>query len=261
MDRIATRPAATIVVIRERKAVLEILMLRRSLGVAAAPGAHVFPGGGLDRDDDVVAERGLIFGLSEELAASRLALAKGALAHYAAALRELFEEAGILVARRGDGQAVTLDSHELARWRREVLDGEVAWTELLEREGLRLDASRVAYVAHWVTPEGWPRRFDTRFFAVAAPEGQEALPDGTEVDEASWRSAQEVLALADAGEWTLLAPTRHTLESLTSMTSVDEFLLASSLSPVVRIQPRIVEGAGRPRVVLPGEPGYDPTSD
>ena len=72
MDRIATRPAATIVVIRERNAVLEILMLRRSPGVAAAPGAHVFPGGGLDGDDDVVAERGLIFGLSEELAASRL---------------------------------------------------------------------------------------------------------------------------------------------------------------------------------------------
>src|SRR5665213_417895 len=134
MVQILARPASTIVVIRDQNAVLEILMLRRSSEVAAASGAHVFPGGGVDAVDADIAERGLVTGLDDETAARRLNLDSGAMPYYCAALRELFEEAGLLLAVESDGRPLSVENGRLVAWRSDLATGRVTWPELLEHE-------------------------------------------------------------------------------------------------------------------------------
>jgi 8-oxo-dGTP pyrophosphatase MutT (NUDIX family) len=148
MVQILARPASTIVVIRDQNAVLEILMLRRSSDVAAASGAHVFPGGAVDAVDADVVARGLAIGLDDETAARRLNLDSGAMTYYCAALRELFEEAGLLLAKKNDGRALNVENARLVAWRADLATGRVTWPELLEREGLRLAVGELQYLAH-----------------------------------------------------------------------------------------------------------------
>jgi 8-oxo-dGTP pyrophosphatase MutT (NUDIX family) len=256
MVQILARPASTIVVIRDQNAVLEILMLRRSSEVAAASGAHVFPGGSVDAVDADVAARGLVFGLDDETAARRLNLDSGAMAYYCAALRELFEEAGLLLAIESDGRPLSVENVRLVAWRSDLATGRVTWPELLEREGLRLAVGELQYLAHWVTPESRPRRFDTRFFVAAAPANQEALPDDSEVVEHAWTTASAALERQGSGQWSMLVPTVRTLHLLAPQHSVDQVLEAAATSSVERIQPREVARDGRIVVVVPGEPGY-----
>jgi len=257
MDQMTPRPAATIVVIREQNQKLEILMLRRSAQAAAASGAHVFPGGGVDEVDAEVVRRGLVAGLDAASAGQRLELGSGALAYYCAALRELFEEAGLLIALNAAGDLVEVSDVQLVAWRAELVTAKVGWPEFLEREGLRLALGEMHYLAHWVTPENRSRRFDTRFFLAVAPVGQVARADGHEVTEHLWTTASAALHLLETAQWTMLVPTVHTLRRLAAMGSVDEALAHATTSRVQRTQPREVEHEGRIVVVLPGEPGYD----
>lgn len=257
MDQIPVRPAATIVVIRERNELLEILMLRRSARATAASGAYVFPGGGVDDADDQVASQGLVSGRDAVDADRRLDLDDGALTYYCAALRELFEEAGLLLASDAAGRPLEFADDRLEAWREELSSRRVGWAELLEREGLRLSLDRVHYVAHWVTPAGRPHRFDTRFFLAGAPLGQVVRPDGREITEHVWTTASEALRRSEASEWTMLVPTVHTLRSLVPMRSVDEVVAYASTLRVQRTQPREIERDGRIVVVIPGEPGYE----
>jgi len=232
-------------------------MLRRSAAAPAAPGAFVFPGGGVDGVDARVVAQGLVCGLRDDEAAERLTLATGAREFYAAALRELFEEAGLLLACDAAGHPVATSTAVRDRWRAEVLKGTTEWDALLAREGLRLDLGLVTYLAHWVTPRDRPRRFDTRFFVVRAPEGQVARADGRETTEHVWTSAAQALALVDCGEWTMLVPTVHTLRRLSHYSRVDDVLGDAARSSVVRVQPRDVMRDGRMVVVVPGEEGDD----
>jgi hypothetical protein len=114
----------------------------------------------------------------------------------------------------------------------------------------------VAYLAHWVTPEGRARRFDTRFFVARAPEGQIASPDDGEVVEHVWVSAADALELHHRGEWALLYPTKRTLELLSSFANVDDVLAYAVGTDVVRVQPQEIVRDGVIIVVGPGEPGY-----
>jgi 8-oxo-dGTP pyrophosphatase MutT (NUDIX family) len=256
MGKIPVRPAATIVVIRYENSVPEILMLRRNSAALTATGAHVFPGGGVDDGDRDVVHRQLLVGLDEAAARRRLHLPEDALTYYCAALRELFEEAGILLAVPGPRQTYVLHATTLALWRRELRSGDVSWAQFLIREGLYLDLSGVAYLAHWVTPEGRARRFDTRFFVTQAPDGQSASPDGDEVVEHVWVGAGDALERHRRGEWTLLYPTTRTLELLSSFATVDDVLAYAVGTDVVRVQPREIDRDGVTIVVGPGEPGY-----
>ena len=257
MGQIPLRPAATIVVIREQNDVLEILMLRRSSRAAAASGAHVFPGGGVDAADTEVVRRQLGSGLGASSANRRLALEGGALHFYGAALRELFEEAGLLVAIDRAGRPLDVAEERRESWREDVSSGRLTWPDLLEREGLRLAWGEMRYWAHWVTPEGRPRRFDTRFFVAAAPPGQVARADGGEIVDLAWTSASEALRRYETGQWSMLVPTVHTLRVLASMRRIDEVMDFAARSPLPRTQPREIERDGRLVVVLPGEPGYE----
>jgi 8-oxo-dGTP pyrophosphatase MutT (NUDIX family) len=255
MEQNESRPASTIVIIRNQNELLEILMLRRSSEVTAASGAHVFPGGSVDAEDSEVIRRGLFLGRDDVSAARRLGLVRGALTYYCAALRELFEEAGLLLVLDAQGHVAALGIDQLARWREELLNGSLTWSDLLEREGLRLALGQLEYLAHWVTPVGRPRRFDTRFFVAPAPSGQHALADAGEIVEHVWTSASAALERFETGEWSMLVPTVRTLRSLNVHDNVDDVLRAAGTATVRRIQPREVERDGRFVVVVPGEPG------
>ncbi|NNN09745.1 MAG: NUDIX domain-containing protein [Acidimicrobiaceae bacterium] len=242
--------------IRNHNELLEILMLRRSLAVTAASGAHVFPGGVLDEVDSDVLRRGLFTGLDEERAAQRLSLEAGALTFYCAAVRELFEEAGLLLVLDPQGRTLHLGAHQLSAWRAELLSGSLTWPDLLEREDMRLALGELEYLAHWVTPVGRSRRFDTRFFVALAPPGQDALADDSEIVEHVWTSAAAALERFETGEWSMLVPTVRTLISLSTHGNVEDVVRAAATSSVPRIQPREIERDGRTFVVVPGDSGY-----
>jgi 8-oxo-dGTP pyrophosphatase MutT (NUDIX family) len=231
-------------------------MLRRNSAALAATGAHVFPGGGVDDSDHDVVRRELLVGLDEAAARRRLHLPEDALAYYCAALRELFEEAGILLVVPGLRRTRVLDATTVAVWRRELRSGDVSWAQFLVREDLHLDMVGVAYLAHWVTPERRARRFDTRFFVARAPDGQIASPDDGEVVEHLWVSAADALERHRRGEWVLLYPTKRTLELLSSFANVDDVLAYAAGIDVVRVQPQEIDRDGVMIVVGPGEPGY-----
>ena len=256
MDEIPARPAATIVVIRNENSVPEILMLRRNSAALSATGAHVFPGGGVDESDRDVVQQELLVGLDEAAARRRLHLPEDALAYYCAALRELFEEAGILLAVSGPRPDCALDATTVAVGRRELRSGDVSWAQFLVREGLYLDLSGVAYLAHWVTREGRARRFDTRFFLARAPDGQVASPDDGEVVEHDWVSAADALKRHRRGKWALLYPTQRILELLSSFANLDDVLAYAARTEVVRVQPQEIDRDGVMIVVGPGDPGY-----
>ena len=257
MGDIQPSPASTIVVIRDQNDVLEILMLRRSRALVAASGAHVFPGGGLEEVDAEVVRRRLFTGPTPETASRRLNLATGALSYYCAALRELFEEAGVLIVTSASATPRPVDSEHLALWREELLEQHITWPDFLEREGLYLGLGQLGYLAHWVTPLGRPRRFDTRFFVASVPSGQFALADESEIVEHVWSTADDALARFDLGEWSMLVPTVHTLRQLSAHRRVADTLRWAAQVEVTRIQPREIERDGRMVVVIPGERGYD----
>ncbi len=253
MEQIEPRPASTILIIRNQNQLLEILMLRRSSDLIAASGAHVFPGGSVDAVDFEVVRRGLFTGRDDAGAARRLGLHSGALAYYCAALRELFEEAGLLLVADACERNVGLRGDQLAAWRKELLSAALTWPALLEREGLRLDLGRLEYLAHWVTPEGRPRRFDTRFFVASAPLGQDAIVDESEIIEHVWTDAAAALARFEAGEWSMLVPTVRTLRWMSAHESVDEVLITAAKARVRRIQPHEITRDGRTVVVVPDD--------
>ncbi|MHB8827868.1 MAG: NUDIX hydrolase [Acidimicrobiales bacterium] len=249
-ENLVPRPAATVLILREGED-LEVLMLRRNLNSDFVGGAYVFPGGGVDAADVDLAR--YVVGLDDESASARLGLGGGGLAYYAAALRELFEEAGLLVVCDEAGEPLVATPEvlvRLAQYRAHVNAGRRALAELLDEESWRLDARAMEYLAHWITPVGPPRRYDTRFFVVAAPFGQVAAHDAGETVAARWIAPREALAAHERGELEMIFPTIRTLEEIAGFTRASEVLaFAASRTPRVR-QPRMIERNGEVVIVL-----------
>ena len=251
------RPASTVLIVREDAGV-EVLMLRRNLNSDFVGGAYVFPGGGVDEGDIILAD--FVEGLDDAAASQRLGLDRGGLAYYAAALRELFEEAGLLIACDENGESVVVSSELASRLveHRAAMNARFAHLEdLLEELSWRLDVRAMEYLAHWVTPVGPPRRYDTRFFVVAAPAGQVAAHDEGETVAARWVSPREALAAHERGELEMIFPTIRTLEEVAGFTSVGEILEHAARSRPTRREPRLIARDGALVPVLPGDPGYD----
>jgi 8-oxo-dGTP pyrophosphatase MutT (NUDIX family) len=251
------RPASTVLILREGDE-LEVLMLRRNLQSDFVGGAYVFPGGGVDENDAALAD--YVEGVDDESASARLGLRSGALAYYAAALRELFEEAGLLVVCDEGGAGVVLSERTAQRVRehRAAMNARHAHlVELLEEFAWRLDARSMHYLAHWVTPVGPPRRYDTRFFVVAAPAGQVAAHDEGETVAARWVSPREALAAHERGELEMIFPTIRTLQEIAHFSSVAQILEHAASSRPERREPRLIERNGTLVPVLPGDPGYE----
>lgn len=256
-EHIAPRPAATVLTLRDSENGYEILMLRRNVRSEFMGGVHVFPGGAVDEDD----LQDIAFGLNDEAASQRLGISEGGLAYYVASLRELFEEAGLLVACTSDGESVPFtasDDRERLDARRRALNAhEIGFVDMLRDEGLWVDLRGVAYLAHWITPLGPPRRYDTRFFVVLAPNGQLASHDAGETVAERWLRPADALLAHDRGEFEMAFPTVRTLESIAQFREAADVLsYARSLGSVATVEPRIVERDGRQVVLIPGDEGF-----
>ena len=201
------RPAATLILLRDG---MEVLMLQRTQSAAFLGGAYVFPGGSLD-PQDASADR--VVGLTEAQANERLKLSSGAIAYYVAAVRECFEEAGVLLACQRDGKAISASRAEsLMHWRKKP------FREMLEAEDLYIPAGDLAYFGHWITAPGRSRRFDARFFVALAPEGQQGSHDAAETVHDVWITPREALERAARGEIELVNATQESLKDLARFT-------------------------------------------
>jgi 8-oxo-dGTP pyrophosphatase MutT (NUDIX family) len=257
--RTATPPiaAATVLLLRDRAPTggLEVFMVERHREIEFAGGATVFPGGKVHASDDSSTLRGRCRGVGE--------LEDASLAVRVAAIRESFEECGILLARpcvRKGGEAL-LTANRLAdlwqRYRGVLARHELSLEELITKEDLELACDLLVPFARWITPEGMPKRFDTHFFVVPAPADQVAAHDGHELVGACWLTPAEALADAEAGRRSIIFPTRMNLAKLGRSASTAQAIAAARAHPVVTVLPRIDWRAGGAVLRIPAEAGYD----
>jgi 8-oxo-dGTP pyrophosphatase MutT (NUDIX family) len=263
-EPVPIRDAATVMLVRDADDGPEVFMLRRSLGASFVGGAYVFPGGAVDPHDRTSEAEAICDGLTDVAASRRLGLAAGGIAYWVAAIRECFEEAGVLLARSAAGQVVRFDEPAVeARFethRRAVHDGERRLVEVCVEEDLRLITDDIHYVSHWITPVGEPRRFDTRFFVARAPEAQTPLHDDRETIESLWIRPADALARQAAGELFMIPPTIANLRFLEPHDSAAKILAAAGeIADVPAIQPKLrVDPDGKVvGILLPGQPGFD----
>ena len=234
-------PSATVLLLRERAERLEVLMTTRHDAAGFAAGAIVFPGGKCETGDEALT-RFCRDGASGDAAA----------ALRAAAIRETFEECGILLARRR-GDTALLDGGAL----REIAGGQVVPLRTLVGDaGLELADDLLVPFAHWVTPLDRPKRFSVHFFLAPAPERQEPLHDGREAVDAVWVVPEAILAEAEANRVKMVFATRMNLRKLARSRTVAEALSAARREPIVTVHPERVDGPEGAVIRIPLEAGY-----
>jgi recombination protein RecT len=228
------RPAATIVLLRDGAAGAEALLMRRHRRSGFVPGAWVFPGGRVDAADSGPALHERI----RELPSPPVPES----AYWSAALRELFEETGVLLARTADGEWVpdASSSRTVEGCRRSLMDHTSTLLDVLETLGATLHAERTVHAAHWITPVVEARRYDTHFFVAALPEGRCIAHDPREMTDALWLTPAAALARFEQGTLPMVFPTVKTLQLLREYSSVDHALDALRHRDVPAILPRLV---------------------
>ncbi len=269
-NEIAIRPAATVMLVRdadepdEGGSRLEVLMVRRNLRSDFVGGAYVFPGGAVDPADGGTEAEAACHGRTDAGASALLGIGSGGLAYWVAVLRETFEEAGLLLAERPGGPALLAgddpaeEAHFVAE-RAAVNAGTRRFLDLCRDEGLMLMVGDVHYFAHWITPKGAPRRFDTRFFVAAAPPNQHAAHDAGETIAEAWIAPRAALAGHREGSFEMIFPTIRNLQAISRFANSQELLSAAAAASgsVPTIEPRVVADGNGVRIVLPGDEGYD----
>lgn len=253
MKGVVPKPAATVMLVRDGECGVEVFMMERS-AFGMFGGLYVFPGGQVDPADAGATATALCDGPSCLEANIALNLPTGGLAYWVAALRECFEEAGMLLATREDGALLELRDPEvrqrLVTERARLNDGQKgALEELCTREGLCLATDRLAYVARWITPIDSPSRFDTRFFVALAPEHQQAIHDGHETVRSLWIRPEDALARHAAGEQAMISPTLTNLKGLCGYASAEALVRAKAdVDPrgIPTIMPWVVRRGEKP---------------
>jgi glyoxylase-like metal-dependent hydrolase (beta-lactamase superfamily II)/8-oxo-dGTP pyrophosphatase MutT (NUDIX family) len=242
----APRPAATLILLRGG---LEVLMLQRTQTAVFLGGAYVFPGGSLDPQD---ASMDRVIGLTDAQASERLKLPAGGIAYYVAAIRECFEEAGILLACDAKGALVSASrAEQLMRYRKRP------FRELLEKEDLYIPAGNLAYFGHWITAPGRSRRFDARFFVALAPQGQQGAHDAGETVHDVWISPREALERGARGEIELVNATQQSLKDLSRFDSASAaFEYARGLSDIEENRACWAQGRNGPQIFRRGDAPY-----
>ncbi len=268
-DAVVLRPAATVMLVRDAEepasddSALEVLMVRRNLQSDFVGGVYVFPGGAVDPLDGGREAEALSQGRSDVEASILLGIENGGLAYWVAALRETFEEAGLLLAERPGGPPLLGgDVEEEARFLAEralVNKGERRFLDICREERLQLLVGDVHYFAHWITPRGSPRRYDTRFFVAAAPAGQQAAHDAGETIAETWISPRRALEGHRKGVFDIIFPTVRNLQAISRFATSAELLEAaqSASRSVPTIEPRVIADGNGVRILLPGDKGYD----
>lgn len=240
---------------------IEVLLLERHLASDFAGGAYAFPGGKVGPEDQELApERWRGAALASWRERLGVDADAEALGYLVAAVRETFEEVGVLLAVRADGttigpQELTSPSFREARARLAARGEPWDWRPWLVAEDLVLDLDALALWSWWVTPEGQHKRFDTRFFIAAAPPQQVADHDRIEATDSVWTSPQDALAAQHRGEVTIIFPTRRNLETLARFPSSEAAIAAARAGEIDqrRVVPRLVRVDGRTLVQHPFE--------
>jgi 8-oxo-dGTP pyrophosphatase MutT (NUDIX family) len=254
-------PAATLVVLRDRPhGGVECLLMRRHLRSKFAAGDFVFPGGKIEADDNPDDAAAWCRGLDVKDAAHWLSLeatSRTALGFWIGAIRETFEEAGLLLAAGADGDDIRVDAPRFAEYRRAChADNRAFWT-MVHAERLQLTTDRLVYFAHWITPEEQPLRFDTRFFAAPAPAGQAPSGDDYEMTDLKWLTPRDAVEAQGRGEISLRNPTVKNLMLFDGAATTVHALDRLRDREVPTIRPRVVIDAdGTRRALMPGDPGY-----
>ncbi len=252
------RDAATVILVRDGADGVEVCMLQRNLQSDFIGGAFVFPGGGVDPQDAGDDLEAMFVGRTDKEASRLLGVAQGGLAFWVAAIRESFEEAGLLLAQTSTGETISFSDPAVAErfdeHRRDVDSGRRRLAEICLEEQLRLEVGNMHYFSRWVTPLGAPRRYDTRFFVAAAPPAQVALHDDAEVIATRWLTPKTALAENESGHITMIFPTIRTMLTLAQFESAEQVLEhAAEQTEITPMLPIMKDFGGSMRIVLPGD--------
>jgi 8-oxo-dGTP pyrophosphatase MutT (NUDIX family) len=254
-EAVNPRPASTILLLRDSaatKSEIEVFMMVRHYEIDFNSGALVFPGGSVDKgDQEIIANTALYCGEG---------LDAGSLSFRIAAIRETFEESGILLARPQASKAL-VDAKRAgeieAATRAALCDGKTTFAKVLTDNGMVLALDELVPYAHWITPEGMPKRFDTWFFLAAAPPEQAGAHDGKESTDSIWVSPREALAGGESGRFKLPFPTTRNLIRLGKQPGVKAALDDSRGKKVVTVMPVMTKLNGGRQLRIPLEAGYD----
>jgi 8-oxo-dGTP pyrophosphatase MutT (NUDIX family) len=252
-----TRDASTIVLLRDGASALEAYLLRRVESMAFAPRMHVFPGGRVD-PADAAAHTGWYGAAPEEWAGILSADAGLARGLVCAAVRETFEESGVLLAGAGPDEVADVSGADWEADRLALIERRESLSGLLTRRGLALRADLLRPWAHWITPEIEPRRYDTRFFVAGLPAGQLTRDVGGEADATMWLTPQAAVDLHERGELAMLPPTIATLRELAEYATVEDVLAAATARDIAPVLPRVVmsDTGDQMELLLPHMEGY-----
>ena len=244
-------PSATVMLLRDGADGLEVFMVVRHHQIDFASGALVFPGGKVDPGDSAVAVRGRCRGVD--------ALGEAELAYRVCAIREAFEECGVLLARP-QGQEELVGAERLAtldrKYRHDLEKGVIGIGRMTEQEDLELACDLLVPFAHWITPTPMPKRFDTHFFLANAPADQLAVHDGRESVDSVWITPRQALADADAGRLTLVFATSMNLKKLANSDSVAAATAAAQGAAIVTVMPQVSESPDGRVLRIPLAAGY-----
>jgi 8-oxo-dGTP pyrophosphatase MutT (NUDIX family) len=264
---VPVRAAATVMLVRDHPINgLEVFMLQRTLAAVFAKGMYVFPVGRVDANDNEDQLEAICDGLDDEEASALLGIPNGGLSYWVAAIRECFEEAGVLLARpTAERELIRFDTDVALQGRFNVArhavhDGNISLVELCTTEDLRLVTDNIHYVSHWITPVGEPRRFDTRFFIARAPEAQEPLHDDNETIASLWVSPIEALERHQRGDLAMIPPTTSNLQFLAPHgTANDALNAAKKIGTPTAILPKLkTDAEGKViGIAMPGDADYN----
>lgn len=249
----AVRPASTMLLLRDGADGMEVFMVVRHHQIDFASGALVFPGGSVDADDHEIAKDSALCGAGDGLDALGLAFRIGA-------VRETFEECGILLARpKGSSELVSAArASEIETKHRTALNkGERSFSEILRVEGILPALDLLVPFAHWITPVGMPKRFDTHFYLAVAPADQLGAHDGTESVDSIWVNPTAAVEGAKTGRFKLVFATERNLIKLGKQGSAQAALDGARAAPVVTVCPEIIRGEKSRQLRIPADAGYD----
>lgn len=242
-------PAATILLLRENDGELQVFMVVRHHQIDFASGALVFPGGKADPQDFDDALLPYLHGADDN---------RDMRAIQVSAIREAFEECGVLLARKGQADAL-ISATELAPlepYREQLNNGDVSLLDFLRTEDLFLACDQLTHFAHWITPEMMPKRFDTHFYIAEAPADHVALHDGYESVDSVWISPTQAVKDAQTGKYTIIFPTLMNVEKLAEWSSVQAALEGVAASSVVPVLPWTERRDDGNYICIPPEAGY-----
>ena len=262
MNNLSLTPAATVLLVRDCGDELEVLMVKRSKRPPFG-NLYVFPGGKIDESDKDLNITNFCNGLNDEQASIKLGVNEGGLSYWVACVRECFEEVGILLAIKNNGEELDLngaDKHKFDNYRRMLLENKISLLEICKKENLSLNLNNIEPFSHWITPEIEIKRFDTRFFIAYIPAKQTERHDGNELTDSVWISPKKALDRSLNGEMPMIMPTISNLQQCLEFDSGQKLLEYQSKltnDDIPSILPKFFKNEGKWVGLLPGDEDYD----